>query len=165
MAVHVFSSHGGQDHRPDDGESDLAAVGVAREDEADVLAFGVAADVVGVVGGVGHEDDRRVGAVGDGEVEVGSAGGGVLNAGDPDAFAVAFDGDEAVIQDRSSVLLEDPGDVGCVDNGVVVSEDSEALGAGDLFEGVGAGVDGGFRQVAGLAVGDVVAGDEDEVGG
>ena len=140
-------------------------MGVAGEHQADVLAEGVADDLVGVVGGVRHEDDGGVGLRGDRFVEVGATGGGVLDAGDPDALTIAFDGDEAIVEDGGSVLLEDAGDVARADNRIVVAENAEAEGARDLAEGFGAGVDGVFGDVAGMAVGDVVAGDEDEVGG
>ena len=60
-------------------------MGVAGEHEVDERAAGVGEDVVGVVGLVGHEEDGAVGVGGDGEVEVGVAGAGVVDAAEPEA--------------------------------------------------------------------------------
>ena len=88
-----------EDKRAEEGKSDLAAVGVAGEHEVDELAAGVCDDGVGVVGLVGHENDWAVGLRWDGEVEVGVAGAGVVQAAEPEAGAVAFDSDVLVDQD------------------------------------------------------------------
>ena len=94
VAFGILLAHGREDERAEEGEADLAAVGVAGEHEVDERAAGVGDDVVGVVGLVGHEDDGAVGFGGDGEVEVGVAGAGVVDAAEPEAGAVAFDGDD-----------------------------------------------------------------------
>jgi hypothetical protein len=122
-------------------------------------------DVYDVVGFVGHEDDGGVGAGGDGEVEVGVAGAGVFQACDPEAVAVALDGDVLVDEDWDLVALEGVDDHGAAHSYVVVAEDGVALGAGEGGEDLGAAVDGvaGGDEGAG-SEGDEVSGDEDEVG-
>jgi hypothetical protein len=164
VAFDVLLAHGGEDHGTDDGETDLAAVGVAGEHVVDALAGGVGSDVVGVVGGVGHEDDGTIGVGGHGFGEVGAGAGGIFDASDPEAAAVALDGDVLVEEDGSAAFAQDAGDEGGTDGGIVIAEAGEALGTGDLFEDFGAGVDGVLGERAGRAVGDEVAGDEDEIG-
>ena len=77
-AFGVLLAHGRQDERAEEGKPDLAAVGVAGEHQVDEVAARVGDDVVGVVGFVRHEDDGAVGFGGEGEVEVGVAGTGVV---------------------------------------------------------------------------------------
>ncbi len=84
---------GGRTRAAEEGKPDLAAVGVAGEHEIDEGAAGVSDYGVGVVRLVRHEDDGAVGFDRDSEVEVGIAGAGVVDAAEPDAFAVAFDRD------------------------------------------------------------------------
>ena len=78
-------------------------MGVAGEHEVDERAARVGDDVVGVVGLVGHEDDGAVGFGGNGEIEVGMAGAGVVDAAEPEAVAVAFDGEVLIDQDGGAV--------------------------------------------------------------
>ncbi len=61
VALDVLFSEGWEDERPDEGESYLAAVGVACEHQVDEWAAGMLHDVVGVVGLVRHEDDGAIG--------------------------------------------------------------------------------------------------------
>ena len=61
--------------------------------------------------------------------------------------------------------MEDAGDEACAYVGVVVSQNAEALGAGEGLDSLGAVVDGFFGEEARGAVGDEVTGDEDQVGG
>ena len=129
VAFGVFLAHGGQDERAEEGKPDLAAVGVAGEHEVDERAAGVGDDGVGVVGLVGHEDDGAVGFGGDGEIEVRAAGAGVVQAAEPDARAVAFDGDVLVDQDGDAMAGKGVNDHGGVDGYVVVAEDGVAQGA------------------------------------
>ncbi len=82
-AFDVLVAHFGQDDGAVEGQAHLAAVGVAGEHEVDEVSAGVVDDLVGVVGGVGHEEDGAVGVGGDCRVEVGCAGGGVGDAGEP----------------------------------------------------------------------------------
>ena len=84
-AVRVDFSHGWKDERAEEGELDLAAVGVAGEHEIDEGAAGVLGDDVGEVGLVGHEDDGAIGFDGEGEVEIGMAGAGVVCAAEQEA--------------------------------------------------------------------------------
>ncbi len=85
VALDVLLTHWRKDERAEEGQADLAAVGVAGEHEVDERAARMLDDGVGVVGFVSHEDDGAVGFGGDGEVEVGVAGSGVVGAAEPDA--------------------------------------------------------------------------------
>ncbi len=166
VAPRIFFAHGRQDEGSDKGQADLAAVGVAGEHEVDEWAAGVGSDDVGVVGLVRHEDDGCVGFGGDGEVEVGMAGAGVVDATEPDAGSVAVDGEELIDQDGGAFAGEGADDHGGVNGDVVVAEDGVAQGGGDGGEDLGAAVGGviGVEEGKG-AVGDEVSGEEDEVGG
>jgi hypothetical protein len=77
-------------------------VGVAREHEVDERTARMLDDSVGVVRLVDHEDDGAVGFGGDGQVEVGVAGSGVVGAAEPDARAGSFDGDVLIDEDGDS---------------------------------------------------------------
>jgi len=161
----VLLAHGRQDEGTDEGEPDLAAVGVAGEHDVDEGAAGVGENFVGVVRLVRHEDDGTVGFGGDGEVEVGTAGAGVVDAAEPEAVAVAFDGEMLVDENGSAVGGERFGDQGAVEGDIVVSEDGVAEGGGEGGEDLGAASE---RVAAGdegeRTVGDEVAAEEDEVG-
>jgi hypothetical protein len=163
-SLDVLLAHGGKDERADEGEADLAAVGVAGEHEVDEREAGVLDDLVGEVGLVAHEQDGGVGVGGDGHVEVGGAGTGVVGAGEPEDVAAAFEGVVAVDEDGGAVGFEGRDDVAGADDDVVVAEDAEALGL-DGGEDFGADAGGfiGDGHLSGAAA-DVVAGDEDEVG-
>ena len=65
------ASVGRQSKRPEAGDADLAAVGVAAEHEIDMGAATMAGDLKRVVGFVDHEDDGGVGLLGDGLGHVG----------------------------------------------------------------------------------------------
>ena len=164
-ASDVLAAEGWEDKGAEDGEADLAAVGVAGEHKGDEAAAGVADDVVGVVGGVGHEDAGGVGLGGQGLVEVGDVGAGVGGATDIEAVAGALDGDEVVAEDGNAVLLEGGGDEGAANGDVVVAEDGVTLRTFEGDEDLGAAAGGVAAEGKGeRAAGDEVAGEQDEVG-
>lgn len=80
VALGVLQTHGGQDERAEEGQADLAAVGVAGEHEVDQVAARMLDDVIGKVGFVCHEKDGAVGFGGNGEIEVRVTGAGVIDA-------------------------------------------------------------------------------------
>ena len=104
------------------------------------MAAGVGDDGVGVVGLVGHENDGAVGLCGDGEIEVGAAGAGVVDAAEPEACAVAFDGKVLVDQDGCAAGGERLDDQWGVDGDVVIAENGVAQGSGEGGEDLGAAV-------------------------
>ena len=141
-------------------------MGVAGEHEVDEMAAGVGYDFVGIVGRVGHEQDGAVRFDGEGEIEVGVAGAGVVDAAEPEACAVALDGEVLVDQDGSAVGGEGFDDQRGVEGDVVVAEDGVAEGCGEGGEDLGAAANGVAASDEGEgAVGDEVAGEEDEVRG
>lgn len=166
MAFRIFAAHGWEDEGTEEGEADLASVGVTGQHEIDEGAAGVLGDDVGEVWLMGHEDDGGVRVGGDGEVEVGAAGSGVVYAAEPEAGAFVVDGKALVDEDGDVDGFEGVDDEGGADGYVVVAEDSVAEGALDGAEDVGAGVDGvaGGDEGDG-ALGDEVTGEEYEVGG
>ena len=163
-AFGVFASHGWEDERSGKGEPDLAAVGVAGEHEVDETAFGVGGDGVGVVGLVSHKDDGGVGVVGNGEVQVGMAGAGVVDAAEPEVGTVALEGKVLVDEERGAVGGEGLGDQGGVEGDVVVAEAAVSEGSGEAGEDLGAAADGMVAGDEGHgAVGDEVSREEDDV--
>lgn len=161
----VLLAHGREDQRADVGEADLAAVGVAGEHEVDEREAGMPDDPVDIIRLMAHEEDGCVGPGGDGVVEVGSAGAGVVGATQPEDVVTAFNGGVAVDEDGGSVGLEGANDVLGTDADVVVAEDAEALRRFECGEDLGCGSCG----LPGDGVGpgstaDEVSGDEDEVG-
>ena len=123
VALGVLFAQGRQDERAQEGEPDLASVGVAREHEVDEMAARVGDDFVGEVGFVSHEEDRAVGVGGEGEVEVGVAGTGVVEAAEPETATVALDGEVLVDQYGSAMGGEGMGNCWAVEADVVVAED------------------------------------------
>ena len=165
-AFGVFLAHRRQDERTEEGQPDLAAVGVAGKHEVDERTARVGDDVVGIVGFVCHEDDGTVGFGGNGQVEVGVAGAGVVDAAEPEAVAVAFDGEMLVDQNGSAVRGEGLDNQRAVEGDIVVAEDAVAKGCGEGGEDLGAAAEGVAAGDEGEgAVGDEVAGEEDEIGG
>jgi hypothetical protein len=166
-AFDVLLAHGRKDERAGEGETNLAAVCVAREHDVNEGEAGVLYDMVGEVGFVAHKDaglvDVDVGR--DGEIEVGVAGAGVVGAGEPEEITAAFEGDVAVDEDGGSVGFEGRDDVVGTDVDVVIAEDAEALRGFELGEDLRADAGGvpGDGELAGAAA-DVVAGDEDDFG-
>jgi hypothetical protein len=155
-----------EDERTEEGQLDLAAMGVTAKHEVDERTARVGEDVVGIVGRVCHEDDGTVGFWGNGQVEVGVAGAGVVDAAEPEAVAVALDGNVLIDQNGSAIGGERPDHHGGVEGDVVVAEDAVAEGCGEAGEDLGAAVDGMAAGDEGEgAVGDEVAGEEDEIGG
>ncbi len=129
QAGDVLFAHRGKDQRTDQGQAHLAAVGVAGEHEVDQRKAGVLAHLVGVVGFVGHQDDRRSGVSRDGGGQVGDAGSGVVDAGQPEAVASAFDRGELVDQRGDSDRGEGADDEAAINGDIVVSEDGVTLRA------------------------------------
>ena len=165
-AFDILLAPGWEDDGAEQGEADLASVGVAGEHEVDDVTAGMEDDLVGVVGGVAHEQDGAVWAGGNGVVQIGLAGGGVGDAGEPEALAVALDGEVLVVEDGDLGAGHGFGDDGVADGGVVVAHDAEALGAGEIAENLGAAVGGSLGEGEGeRAVADEVAGEEEQVGG
>ena len=122
-------------------------------------------DLFDVVGLVAHEDYGRRGTGGDGEVEIGVAGAGVVGAAEPEDVAAALDGGVAVDEDGGAVGFEGADDVVGADVDVVVAEDAEALRGfegGEDLSGDAGGAPGDFEREGAAA--DEVSGDEDEVG-
>ncbi len=70
----VLLSHGRQDQRAIEGNPNLSAVGVAGEHQVDEISARMLDDMIGIVGLVDHEDDRAVGVLRDGQVEVRAGG-------------------------------------------------------------------------------------------
>ena len=165
-AFGIFFAHGRQDKRAEEGEPDLASVGVTGEHEVDEMAARVGDDFVGEVRFMRHEEDGAVGVCGEGEVEVGVAGAGVVDAADPEAATSSLDGKVVVDQHRSAMGGEGMDNCRAVEGDVVVAEDGVAEWRGEGREYLGAAVEGVFAgDESEGAVGDEVAGEEDEVRG
>jgi hypothetical protein len=165
-AFGVFFAHRGQDEGAEEWEANLASVGVTCEHQVDERTARMGGDVVGVVGFVGHEEDGAVGLFGDGEIEVGVAGGRVVDSAEPETAAVALDGDVLVDQNRGAMAGEGLDDKRGVEGHVVVAEDGVTERRGECGEDFGATVNGMLAGDEGEgAVGDEVSGKEDEVGG
>ena len=164
-AFDVLLAHGGEAEGWEEGQADLSAVGVAREDEVGAAGAGMAQDGVGEVGLVAHDDERAVELSGDGAVEVGLGVGDVVEAGEPEALAVSLDGEVLVDQRGDAVAGEGVEDALGADLDVVVAEDGVAEGALEVAQDGGA-AGGGLEGVGPVtrAGADVVAGEEDEVG-
>ena len=130
------------------------------------MSAGMGDNFVGVVRFVCHEKDGAVGLVGNCKFEVGVAGSGVFNAAEPEAGAIAFDREVLVDQDGSSMGYESLGNGGGAVGDVMVAEDGVAEGGGEGGDDLGAAVKSVVAGDEGEgAVGDEVAGEEDEVGG
>ena len=127
-AFDVLLAHRGEDEGAEEGEADLASVGVAGEHEVDERKAGVKHDVLGVVGLVAHEDNGGAGVGWDGKVEVGGTGAGVVGTGEPEDVAAALEREVAIDEDGGSVRFEGPDDVVGAYVDVVIAEDAEALG-------------------------------------
>ena len=164
-AFDVLPPQGREDKCAEEGQADLAAVGVAGEHEVDERSARMQEDVVGVVGLVGHEDDGGVGVGGDSEIEVGAASVGVVDAAEPEAFAALLDGNVLVDEDGCAVAGEGFDDERSADGDVVVAEDAVAERGGEGAEDLCAAVGGGAGVNEGeSAAGNEVAGEEDEMG-
>jgi len=166
VAFRVLQAHWWQNKRPQKRYPNLATVGVAGEHEVDERAAGVGNDVVGVVGFVCHEQDRAVGLGWDGEIEVGMTGAGVFDAAEPQTSSRAFDGNVLIDENWGAMGGQGMGDHGAVEGDVVVAEDGIAKRYGEGSEDLGTAVNGvAAGDKAEGAVGDEVAGQENEVGG
>ena len=166
VAFRVFQAHGRQDERPQEGKSDLATVGVSGKHEVDEGATGVGANVVGVVGRVCHQEYRTIGVRGNGQIEVGVAGAGIVDATEPEAGAVTLDGYIPVDQDGGTVSGEGIDNGVSVEGDVVVAEDRVAKRGREGGEDLGAATEGVVSgDESEGAVGNEVAGKEHKVGG
>lgn len=165
-ALGVPFAHRRKDEGGEEGQADLAAVGVACEHDVDERAARVLEDGVGVVGFVRHEDDGAVGLRGNGEVEAWVGGAGIVDCAEPEAGAVALDGEVFVDEDGDAVGGEGVDDERRADRGVVVAEAGVAQGAGEGTEYLGTVVGGGPAVEEGeRAVGDEVSCEQDHVCG
>lgn len=165
-AFDVLLAHGGKDQGADDGEADLAAVGVAGEHEVDEREAGVQDDPVHVIGLMAHEEHRCMGPGGDGVVEIGLACASVVGSTEPEDVAASLEGRIAVDEDGRSVGLEGANDVLGADTDVVVAEDAEALRRLERREDLGSCASGLPCDGEGAgATADEVASDKDEVRG
>jgi hypothetical protein len=164
-AFDVLLAHGREAEGWEEGQADLTAVGVAREDEVGAAGAGVAQDGVGEVGLVAHDDEGAVELGGDGAVEVGLGVGDVVEAGEPETLAVALDGEVLVDERGDAVAGEGVEDALGADLDVVVAEDGVAEGALQVAQDGGA-ADGSLEGEGPVtrAGADVVAGEEHQVG-
>jgi hypothetical protein len=166
VAFGVFLAHRRQDQGAEEGKPDLTAMRVAGEHEVDESAARVRDDRVGVVGFVGHENDRSIGFSGDCEIEVGVAGAWVVDAAEPQVSAAALDGKVLVDENWSAVGVEGGDDSGAVVGDVMIAEACVAEGWAEIGEDLGAAMNRvPARDEGEGAVRDEVAGKEDEVGG
>ncbi len=164
MAGDVLLTERRKHERAQPGEPDLAAVGVAGKHQVDEREARVPGEVVGEVRLVDHVDDRAVGALGDGMVGAGAEHTGIAGAAEPEARARTLDGHEGIDEDRQAAFAERRGNVVGVHGGVVVTENAEALRAGERGEDVGALVNLAEREGVGeRAAGDIVAGEDEQV--
>jgi len=154
-AVHVFVAGELSDREfVEAGEGDLAGVGVAGEDEVDV----VAPEAVGFFGDVGHCDSGQVAAEAfDGFFAAGVAGVGVVEADDLEHLVAEADDGVAVVEDFDAAAAEGGADFVGAGPIVVVAEDGHHGGVEALYEFFEA------IEVA-LAVADEIAGEQDEIG-
>ena len=164
-AFDVLLAEGREAEGRKEREADLAAVGVAGEDEVGAAGAGMAQDGVGEVRLVAHDDEGAVELGGDGAIEVGLAVGDVAEAGEPETLAVALDGKVLVDERGDAVADEGSEDVLGTDLGVVVAEDGIAQGALEVLEDGGAALGGLEGEAVGAGAGaDEVSGEQDQVG-
>ena len=164
-ARRVELAHGGKGERRQEGKANLTAVGVAGEEDIGEHAARMADDGVGEVRFVAHHEEWGVEMRGDGALDVRSAAAGVVQAGEPEALAVALDGDVLVDQGLDVVGSQCFEDFGRADVDVVVAQRGVAQGRLDAAEDLAAsarGVDGVADGTGAIA--DVVAGEQDHVG-
>ena len=137
-AFGVLLAHRRQDEGAEEGQPDLAAMGVAGEHEVDEGTARMLENVVGEVGLVSHENDGAIGFGGNGEVEVGMAGAGVVYATEPEAVAPSFDGEILIDQYGSAIGDEGLGHHWAVEGDIVIAEDGVAEGRSESGEDLGA---------------------------
>ena len=165
VALDVFFSQGWEDHRADEGKSDLAAVGVAREHQVDDLAARMVDDGICVIGFMRHQNDRAIGVGGYGEIDIRAACTEIVRAAQPDAGSVAFNRDVLIDQDGSAVAGEGVDDERRTDRDVMIAEDGVAQGRGQGGENLSAAVGRVCRGDEGeRAASDEVTCEKDEIG-
>lgn len=161
----VLLAHGRKDERTVEGYAYLSAVGVAREHEIDKFAAWVFDNGVRVIGFVNHQDDRTVRFLRDGEIEIRVAGAGVVCPTQPDAGALALDGNVLIDEDGNIFGFERIDNQRCADGNVVIAEDGVGLRCLESREYLG----GAVRSVTAgdegkRTAGNEVSGNEDKVG-
>jgi hypothetical protein len=166
IAFRILFCHRRQDEWADEGEPDLAAMGMTREHEIDERTAGVADDLVSEVGFVSHEDDGAVGFCGHSEIELGVAGARVVDAAEPEAGSFTLDWKMLIDQNGSAVSREGGDDDWGAEGDVVVTEDGVAKRSGKGGKDLGTAADGVAASDEGeRTVGDEVAREENEVRG
>lgn len=141
---------------------------VAGEHEADELSRRMMEEVVGPIGRVTEKGDGFVGDVangfGDGLVGVGNAFDRIVDPGEPESAAGAFDGPISVVEHHDIVGGERLNYLFTSDFDVVVAENGIALRTFELAEQVCALPFGALCEgVCKVPVRDVVAGENDDV--
>jgi len=122
-------------------------------------------DGVGVVGLVRHEDDWTIGLRGEGEIEVGIALAGIIDAAEPETSSIALYWEVSVDEDGCATAGERLDHHRGVDGYIVITEDGIAQRGGECGNDLGASVCGVFAGDEGdRAVSDEVAGKEHDVG-
>lgn len=121
---HIFLSHGRQNQRTIERDTDLAAVRVAGEHQVDCFATRVFDDSIGVVRLVDHENHGSIRILRERKVEVGTAGSGIVGTAYPDTGACALNGNVFVDQDREFFRTQCSDDEWSVDGDVVVSKNA-----------------------------------------
>jgi len=141
-------------------------VGVPGEHEINEMAPGMGDDDVGIVGLVDHKEYWAVRFLGDGEIQVGVAGAGVVCAAEPETRTVAFDGEVLVDENRYVMSSEGFDDKGSVKGDIMVAEDGVPERGGKCGEDLSTAANCVTTSDEGEgAVGDEVTGEQDEVGG
>ncbi len=164
-ALDIFPAAFGQMHGAEKWNEDLPAVGVAGEHQVHQAAARVGEQRIGKVGAVTHQQNGAVRLLGDGAVEVGVQGDGVVDAAEPQAPAAPLDSDIFVDQQRYADGGKLGSDQGLAQEGIVVAHSSETLSAGDAAEDLGALHHGSLGELSPeRAHADEVASEQDEVG-
>ena len=162
----VDFTHGWKHERAEEGQPDLAAVGVAGEHDIDQLPARMLTHDVGVVGLMRHQDDGPIWLRRNGEFETRVGGAGIVDAGEPEARAVALDGNVGVDEHRNAVGGKRVDDQRCADCHIMVAQAGKAQRAGEGAEDLGAVVCGRSPVEEGeRAVRDEVSGEQDHIGG
>src|SRR5690348_408761 len=132
----ILSSEDGEIRSTNQWQSDLTSMRVSGNLQIDR----VLSHVVGPVRLMGQQDNRLArGNSVQGQIETGFSFQDVIHAREPESFALAFQRDGPVAQDRNSVRLQDGGYVGCIRTYIMVSQDRDNSGMGaKLGEQLGA---------------------------
>ena len=157
-------SHIGKNERGQERETNLASVGMSGEDQGDLLSDGM----VGEIGLVRQQDEGflvRVPAGGESGGRGRAVPQSILDAGEPQAPAVAFQGHRTVCQYGNAMGDQSVGDRVGADQDVVVAQDRIAQRAFDVAKHFGAVVAHACGKVPRQRIGaDEVSGQHDEIG-